>query len=73
MTLKNHLLKMLESEIWANRVLVETIEKAKTPDERTLFLFSHVFSSYSMWLSRVTGNQITVALFKKEHWKKARL
>lgn len=65
MTLKNHLLNMLESEIWANRVLAETIEKAQTPDERTLFLFSHVFSSYSMWLSRFTGNEITVALFQE--------
>lgn len=65
MTLKNHLLKMLESEIWANQVLVDTIEKAKAPDERTLLLFSHILSSYSMWLSRVSGTEITTALFQE--------
>ena len=65
MTLKNHLLKMLDSEIWANQQLVDTIEKAKTPDERTLLLFSHLLSSYSMWLSRVQGVEITTALFQE--------
>ncbi len=65
MTLKDHLLKMLDSEIWANQVLVETIEKAKAPDERTFFLFSHVFSSYCMWLSRVQGAEITTTLFQE--------
>lgn len=65
MTLKDHLIKMLDSEIWANEQLVETIEKAKTPDERTLLLFSHLLSSYSMWLSRVRGTEITTTLFQE--------
>lgn len=65
MTLKNHLLKMLDSEIWANQVLLETIEKAETPDDRTLLLFSHIMSSYSMWLSRVYAREIKVALFQE--------
>ena len=65
MTLKNHLLKMLDAEIWANQQLAATIEKAKTSDERTLLLFSHILSSYSMWLSRVQGKEITTALFQE--------
>jgi uncharacterized damage-inducible protein DinB len=65
MTLKQHLLKMLESEIWANQMLVETMEKAKTPDERTLLLFSHLLSSYSMWLNRIQGTEITTTLFQE--------
>ena len=65
MTLKNHLLKMLDSEIWANQVLAETIEKAKTSDERTLLLFSHLLSSYSMWVSRLKGTEITTVLFQE--------
>lgn len=63
MTLKNHLLKMLDSEIWANQVLAETIQKAKTPDERTWLLFSHLLSAYSMWVSRLKGTEITTTLF----------
>lgn len=56
---------MLESEIWANQLLVETIEKAKDPDERTLLLFSHVINSYSGWLSRVKGTEITTTPFQE--------
>jgi len=65
MTLKNHLLKMLDSEIWANQVLTETIEKAQSPDERTLLLFSHLLSSYSMWVSRLKGTEMTTTLFQE--------
>jgi len=65
MTLKQHLLKMLESEIWANQILVETLEKAKAIDERTLLLFSHLLSSYSMWLNRIQGTEITTTLFQE--------
>lgn len=63
MTLKDHLLKLIDSEIWASQVLAETIEKAGNPDERSLLLFSHLLSSYSMWLSRIKGTEITTTLF----------
>jgi len=56
---------MLDSEIWANQVLVETIEKAETPDDRTLLLFSHILSSYSMWLSRIHATEFTTTLFQE--------
>jgi uncharacterized damage-inducible protein DinB len=65
MTLKDHLLKMLESEIWANQLLVQTFEKAKDPDERSLLLFSHITSSYNAWLSRIHATEITVTLFQE--------
>lgn len=63
--MKNHLLKLIESEIWANNLLVETIEKSNEPDERTLLLFSHLLSSYSMWLSRIKATEITTTLFQE--------
>jgi uncharacterized damage-inducible protein DinB len=65
MTIKTHLVKLIESEIWANNLLAEAIEKANEPDERTLILFSHLLSSYSMWLSRVTATEITTTLFQE--------
>lgn len=65
MTIKNHLLKLIESEVWANNLLAETIEKSNQSDERTLLLFSHLLSSYSMWLSRVKATEITTALFQE--------
>jgi len=63
--MKEHLLKLIVAEVWANNLLVETIEKSEHPDDRTLLLFSHLLSSYSMWLSRVKGTEITTALFQE--------
>lgn len=63
--MKNHLLKLIDSEIWANKLLVQTIEKSSEADDRTLLLFSHVFSSYSMWMSRIKGTEITTTLFQE--------
>lgn len=65
MTLKEHFLKLMEAETWATGVLAETLAKAKQPDERALLLFSHILSSYSMWLSRLTGSEITTTLFQE--------
>jgi uncharacterized damage-inducible protein DinB len=65
MTLKDHLIKLLEADAWATQVLAETIEKTNAPDDRSLLLFSHLLSSYSMWLSRVRGKEITTALFQE--------
>lgn len=63
--MKNYFIKQFEFEIWANEVLAETIEKANTPDDRTLLLFSHLLSSYSMWLSRLTGAEMKTTLFQE--------
>lgn len=62
--MKTHLLKLINAEIWANNLLVETMEKAAEPDERSLLLFSHLLSSYRMWLSRIKATEITTTLFE---------
>ena len=65
MKTQQHLLKLIDSEIWANKTLVETIQKSPEEDERILLLFSHLLSSYSMWYSRVTGSEITTTPFQE--------
>ncbi len=72
MTIKDHLLKLVESEVWANNLLAETIEKSDQPDERTLLLFSHLLSSYSMWLSRVKATEITTTLFQERNLEESK-
>lgn len=63
--MKDHFIKLIDSEIWANKLLSETIEKSGEKDERALLLFSHLLSSYSMWMSRITGKEITTTLFQE--------
>lgn len=63
--MKKYFLKQLKFEIWANRLLAEAIEKARDPDDRSLLLFSHILSAYSMWLSRLKNTEITTTLFQE--------
>lgn len=63
--MKDHFIKLIDSEIWANKLLSETIEKSGEKDERALLLFSHLLSSYSMWMSRITGKEINTTLFQE--------
>ena len=70
--MKQQLIKLIDSEIWANDVLAKTIENASTSDERVLLLFSHITSAYSMWLSRLTGTEITTTLFAERTLSEAR-
>lgn len=63
--MRDHFIKLIDSEIWANKLLSETIEKSGEKDERALLLFSHLLSSYSMWMSRITGKEITTTLFQE--------
>lgn len=64
---------MMDAEVWANQVLANTLEKAGNPDERSLLLFSHILSSYSMWLSRVHGTEITTTLFQERSLEESKL
>lgn len=63
--MKEFLIKQIKFETWAYGVLIEAIEKVENLDERTLFLLSHLSSSYDMWLSRLTGKEITSTLFQQ--------
>jgi uncharacterized damage-inducible protein DinB len=63
--MKNYILKQLEFEIWANQILADTIGKANQPDKRTLELFSHVLSVYSIWLSRVNNTTAITSMWQE--------
>ena len=63
--MKQYFIKLIESEIWANNLLSEALEKATNVDDRSLLLFSHLLSSYSMWMSRIKATEFTTTLFQE--------
>lgn len=71
--MKNHFIKLIDAEIWANNVLADAIQKSGDTDERTLLLFSHILSSYSMWMSRIMGTEITTTLFQERTLEESKL
>jgi uncharacterized damage-inducible protein DinB len=61
----NKLIKLFEFEHWSNSMILESLHKILEPHPRALVLFSHLLSSHSMWLSRVTKTEITCTLFQE--------
>jgi uncharacterized damage-inducible protein DinB len=57
--------KLFEFEHWSNQTILDSLRSTETPNERALFLFSHLLSSHSMWLSRVNKTEFTTALFQE--------
>lgn len=67
-----HFIKQLQFEIWANQKLAEAIEAAHEPGERVFFLFSHILSANSIWISRCTNTPVTTTLFQERSFEESK-
>ncbi len=63
--MKETLINQINFENWANTELLAAMRQANPLDERALYLFSHLLSSGSMWMSRVKYETPTCALFQE--------
>jgi uncharacterized damage-inducible protein DinB len=61
----NKFIKLFEYEAWANTEILKALRALKEPGERAVTLFSHLLSSHSMWLSRVTKTEMTCTIFQE--------
>jgi uncharacterized damage-inducible protein DinB len=68
-----HFVKQIEFELWANQRIAEAIESATEPDERTFFLFSHILSAHSIWLSRIQNTPVTTTLFQERSFEDSKV
>jgi uncharacterized damage-inducible protein DinB len=57
--------KHFEFEHWSNTLILQSLQSLQTSDDRAVLLFSHLLSSHSMWLSRVTKTEIKCTLFQE--------
>jgi uncharacterized damage-inducible protein DinB len=62
---KMNYIKQFEFEYWSNTMILHSLKSLKENDEKAMKLFSHLLSSHSMWLSRVTKTEITCTLFQE--------
>ncbi len=63
--MKKLFIKQFEFENWSNTLNLNSLKVLKEKDDRALILFSHLLSSHSMWLSRVTKTDIKCSLFQE--------
>jgi uncharacterized damage-inducible protein DinB len=63
--MRDFFIKQFEFEHWSNGLILSALRSLKEEDLRAKTLFSHLLSSHSMWLSRVTKTDITCHLFQE--------
>lgn len=63
--MKQHFIKQFEFEYWSNMQILEALKSLNAPNERAIFLFSHLLSSHCMWLSRLNKTDFTCTLFQE--------
>lgn len=59
------LLKQLDYELWANKLLIKAISEAHTPEERIYELMAHILIAQNNWLKRVLEKTPSFNLWDK--------
>jgi len=65
--MKNHYLKMLDYELWANHRIIQmllSVNQEQIP-ERVVEIFSHILAAQRIWYSRITDQVCPVKVWEK--------
>lgn len=65
MSLKNHLITLLQTEQIAAKELATAIQQATNTEQRTTLLFYHIGAAYHNWLNRILVEQNFIASFEE--------
>ena len=58
--MKEHFLKLLEYNSWANRLFLECLQDNTVMNNKVFLLFSHLLTAEEIWLARVKGTTAPV-------------
>lgn len=53
--MKQYFLKLYTYNVWANKRVINCLQKQQIEDEKILTLMSHTLSALYIWLARITG------------------
>ncbi len=62
--MKDHLIQLLDYELWANQRLIEALDTLKNPPARAVALMGHILSAQHVWFGRITHEHAFVAIWE---------
>jgi len=62
--MKNYLIQLLDYELWANRRIIDVLEKIDNPPARALALMGHILSAQHVWYGRIMHESVFVAIWE---------
>ncbi|GAB2558670.1 DinB family protein [Spirosoma areae] len=62
--MKDHLLQLLNYELWASRRVIDALETIPHPPARAIALMGHILSAQHVWYGRIIGEPTFVAIWE---------
>lgn len=53
--MKDHFTRLLKHLEWANKRVLESLQSAQNPQQRSLELYAHILGAEHVWLTRING------------------
>ena len=62
--MNNYLIQLLDYELWANRRIIDALEKIDNPPARALALMGHILSAQHVWYGRIMRESVFVTIWE---------
>lgn len=62
--MKDHLIQLLDYELWANQRIIEALDTLKNPPSRAVAVMGHILSAQHVWFGRVIHEYAFVAIWE---------
>lgn len=62
--MKEHLIELLDYELWANQRVIEALDTLSNPPSRAVAVMGHILSAQHVWFGRITHEYAFVAIWE---------
>lgn len=62
--MKEHLVNLLNYELWANQRVIAALETVDVPPTRALEVMGHILSAQHAWFGRISGETVFVSIWE---------
>ncbi|GAB3758402.1 DinB family protein [Spirosoma pomorum] len=62
--MKNHLIHLLNYELWANKRVIDALEVLENPPSRAVAVMGHILSAQQVWLGRFVGEPTFISIWE---------
>ncbi|GAB4011469.1 damage-inducible protein DinB [Spirosoma sp. KCTC 42546] len=62
--MNDHLIQLLNYELWANLRVIGSLETIQNPPARALAVMGHILSAQHVWLGRITNESVFVSIWE---------
>ncbi|GAB4039040.1 DinB family protein [Spirosoma gilvum] len=62
--MKEHLIELLNYELWSNHRVIEALETVRNPPQRAIAVMGHILSAQQIWIGRITAHSVFISIWE---------